>query len=112
MYVYQNISQVRVLKEQLKRSQEVSHSHQQKANDLHQELLRVNNRKKKLEEVAKRKHLLEREKLTLQLQDTNEQLMTRERRISVSFHTHIYMPLFPLMVLYTSTKYLGLCTCT
>lgn len=80
---------MRALKEQLRRSQEASHTHQQKANDLHQEVLRVNNRKKKLEEVAKQKHLLEREKLTLQLQDTNEQLQGKERRISVSFAMHL-----------------------
>ena len=76
--------EVRALREQLKRSQEASGGYQRKVNDLRQELQRVSDRKRKLEEVVRRRHLLERETLTVQLQEANDSIEDKNRRIAVS----------------------------
>ena len=75
--------EVRALKEQLRRSQESSSSYHRKLNDLRRELLRLTDRKKKLEEVVKKRHLLERETLTLQLQEANEKMEAKEKQFAV-----------------------------
>ncbi len=76
--------EVRGLREQLHRSQEAARTHHQRANELHQELLRLSDRKKKLEGVVKKKHLLEREALTTELQEKGNKLGEKDRRILVS----------------------------
>ena len=73
-----------MLKEQVKRCQEISQSYQHKVNDLRQEMLRINDRKKKLEEIARRRQLLERETLSVQLQQTQATLREKETKITVS----------------------------
>ena len=50
------------------------------------ELWRANERKKKLESLCKRKDLIEREHLMMELQDTNEKLRERQHRIQVGHH--------------------------
>lgn len=78
--------QVRVLKEQLRRSQEMSLTHEEKVTNLHTEVRRLKNRGKKLELVAKQKNLLERESLTLQLQEAKEQLQDRDGKLKVNHY--------------------------
>ena len=82
--LFRHAEEVRSLREQLKRSQEVSGGYQRKMNDLRQELQRVSDRKRKLEEVVRRRHLLERETLTVQLQEANDSIEDKNRRIAVS----------------------------
>ncbi len=77
-----------MLKEQLRRSHEVSITHENKVTSLYTEVQRLKNRGKKLEQVAKQKNLLERESLTLQLQEAKEQLHDRDRKLKV---IHFYM---------------------
>ena len=72
-----------MLKEQLKRSQENNLTHQDKVRGLQSEIQRLNERRKKLEQVAKRKHLLERESLTVQLQEANDSLRNKDRKVKV-----------------------------
>ena len=80
----QHAEEVRALKEQHRRSHEAASSYQQKANDLRQELLRVSDNKKRLEEVVKKRRLLEREALTIELQEANDRMEEKNRRIAVS----------------------------
>ncbi len=77
-----------MLKEQLRRSQEVSITHENKVTSLYTEVQRLKNRGKKLEQVAKQKNLLERDSLTQQLQEAKEQLHDRDRKLKVN---HFYM---------------------
>ena len=79
-----------MLKEQLRRSQEAATAHQGKEASLREELLRLNDRKRKLEEVVRKKHLLERAALTTQLKESRDSLVERDQKIAVSLkHVHV-----------------------
>lgn len=57
--------------------------HQDKERSLREEIQRLKTRSKKLEQVAKRKNLLERESLTLQLQEAKEKIQEKDGKIKV-----------------------------
>lgn len=61
-----------------------SQAQQQKASSLREELLRTQDRKRKLEEVVKKRRLLEREALTVQLQRAMDSTEEKTRHITVS----------------------------
>ncbi len=73
------------MREQLKRSHELSSTQQDKVTTLYAEIQRLKNRGKKLEQVAKQRNLLERESLTLQLQKANEQIHQKDKKLKVSY---------------------------
>ena len=83
--------EVRVLKEQLRRSQEQYNTSQRKINEMSLELVKVNDQKKKLQEVSRRHNLMERDMLTSQLKQTNESLSEKDKKISVS-HKFAFPP--------------------
>ncbi len=90
------VLQMRVMKEQLKRSNELSSTQKDKVSSLHDEIQRLKNRGKRLEQVAKQKNLLERESLTLQLQQANEQIHHKDKKLRVkqviTFHLCSMIP--------------------
>ena len=75
---------VRVLREHLKKSMSNSHKCQKQLSEYRQEVLRLGDQKKRLQEVATRKDLLGRDKLTKQLQLTTGLLKEKETKIAVS----------------------------
>ncbi len=72
------------MREHLKRSLHNSQTYQKQMNEYRQEILKLGDKKKKLEEVVGRKNLLGREKLTHQLQLATNLLRERDVKITVS----------------------------
>lgn len=89
----QHSEEVRMLKEQLKRSQASLTMHQTQLKDSQQKLLQTSERNKKLEALVKKKGLLEREMLTYQLQEAQLAIVDKDRRISVSVSSSCTIPL-------------------
>ena len=77
------------MREHLKRSLHNSQTYQKQMNEYRQEILKLGDQKKKLEEVATRKNLLGREKLTQQLQLATDLLKEKESKIIVSTNSNM-----------------------
>lgn len=71
------------MKEHLKHSRKSNSSYQNKILTLQSEIQKLTDYKVKLEHVVKRKHLLERESLTLQLQEATDNLQSKDTKIKV-----------------------------
>lgn len=71
------------MKEHLKHSRKSNSSYQNKILTLQSEIQKLTDYKVKLEHVVKRKHLLERESLTLQLQEATDNLRSKDTKIKV-----------------------------
>lgn len=74
--------EVRVLREQLRRSQEASHAAEKKLAEVREELHKMSGRTKELEGMAKKKDLMERVALTLELQQANDTINSKDRKIA------------------------------
>lgn len=81
MILQKHKQEVKSLRQQIRRTQLNNSELQKKMNDLSEELWKANERKKKLEILTKRHDLLEREQLTIQIQDIYECLTNRDRKI-------------------------------
>ena len=80
----QHSEEVRVLKSKLKKSREAAEGHKEQYDLLVLEIHQLKDRNKKLEGMNKKKNLLERERLTAELDDLKRALEERERRVVVS----------------------------
>ena len=75
--------QVRALRKQLRKSHEEVMVGQQRLGELQDELRRLTDTNHKLERVVGKKKLLERDQLTVQLEEMRQQLTNREKRVAV-----------------------------
>lgn len=74
---------MRALRKQLRKSHEEVMVSQQRLGELQDEVRRLTDTNHKLERVARNKRLLERDQLTVQLEQTKQQLTDREKRVAV-----------------------------
>lgn len=74
---------MRALRKQLRKSHEEVVAGQQRLGELQDEIQRLSDTNHKLEKVVGKKRLLERDQLTVQLQQTRQQLADREKRVAV-----------------------------
>ena len=76
--------EVRALREHLRRTQEVAHVAEKKLTEVREELLKTSGRVKELEDAARKKDLMERVALTLQVQQANDGISAKDKKIAVS----------------------------
>ena len=75
---------VRALRKQLRKSHEAVVASQQRAGEMQDEILRLSDVNRKLETLVGKKRLVERDQLTVQMEQVTQQLTNRENRITVS----------------------------
>ena len=76
--------EVRALREQLRRSHEAARAAEKRLTEVGEELHRASGRVKELENVVKKKDLMERAALTLELQQANDTISAKDKKITVS----------------------------
>lgn len=83
--LHRHTEEVKAARKQLRRSQEEVAAGKQKAEELLKEIRRLSENNRKLEKLVKSRKLLERDQLTVQLDQMRRRLQEKERRVTVSW---------------------------
>jgi len=82
--LHRHTEEVKAVRKQLRKSQEDVAAGKQKAEELLKEIRRLSECNRKLEKLVKSRKLLERDQLTVQLDQMRRHLQEKEKRVTVS----------------------------
>ena len=83
--MHRHTEEVKAARKQLRRSQEEVVAGKQKAEELLKEIRRLSEYNRKLEKLVKSRKLMERDQLTVQLDQMRQRLQEKEKRVTVSW---------------------------